>query len=721
MRYFRYFLLAGFLLTSVGSLSSRVLVSALPDVKLTVGDSATSHYILKGTFGVGTNAPELPLLFDFPDPVSRCRSYFNLKLDGTLYSLSPFVPADECIGDYVEGGTPFVSGPSIVTSWAVPDTDGLRITQTLVPERLGSGRGIVRFCWEFVNNSSESHTVGLLLVFDLLISGPIGDDAPTSIGGVYSENERVFEGDIPTDYLAFSSTPTDTSVVVARGILYGYNATIPDIFGVLDASRRYPLLWDYDFDPLWRYSDCMVFYRWNEQEMLPGDTLIIETFFGPSDMVTSSGEMTIGIPEIEITSTGCRFDPDSIFIRGFVQNKLRIPTTLFDVQLCIHLPDGFYFPCSPETRDSCRLVDPSTLLPDSVGFTSWWVWLDEAEFPEPGTVFVSFTATTTTAGVLPSSIDVPTAIPYLISMDYEVMPVSPDTAIMFFSCPSTDFVYIISGDISAVDTSSAQFLFEGEIFDCSSGRIEFVDSLIIFHPDGFVHGEEVSACIVSLYDTSGCSVLRRPGGWNFTVDLEPPSVEFVSPGEDTVVASLFEPVVIHIEDPSGIVVDSILLLLNGEPVSPDEIVWNPDDALLTYVPADGFPDSTDITVCISNVQDIAEGCGANILVDTLCRHFRVETSGINETLPLSLAIKSVQPNPFNASCRITLDIPRGIAYPASLEIYNIAGELVDNMAILPIPGEKGVIWNADNLPSGIYILSLEAGSEKVIRKLVLIR
>ncbi|MGC9315517.1 MAG: T9SS type A sorting domain-containing protein, partial [bacterium] len=93
-------------------------------------------------------------------------------------------------------------------------------------------------------------------------------------------------------------------------------------------------------------------------------------------------------------------------------------------------------------------------------------------------------------------------------------------------------------------------------------------------------------------------------------------------------------------------------------------------------------------------------------------------------LPAELSINA-SPNPFNASCKLTVDIDTpGIM---SLDIYDINGRHVANLAEEHVSaGKYSVVWEGfDNesreLPSGVYFAVLKSAGRQTQSRLVLIK
>jgi hypothetical protein len=78
------------------------------------------------------------------------------------------------------------------------------------------------------------------------------------------------------------------------------------------------------------------------------------------------------------------------------------------------------------------------------------------------------------------------------------------------------------------------------------------------------------------------------------------------------------------------------------------------------------------------------------------------------------------PNPFNPITEITFDMP--IASSAALIVFNVTGQQVAVLANgLLQSGRHRVTFNAENLPSGMYIYRLEAGSFMAAKKMLLMK
>ncbi len=88
--------------------------------------------------------------------------------------------------------------------------------------------------------------------------------------------------------------------------------------------------------------------------------------------------------------------------------------------------------------------------------------------------------------------------------------------------------------------------------------------------------------------------------------------------------------------------------------------------------------------------------------------------------PLSFELKQNYPNPFNPITKISWQSP--VSCRQTLIIFNLLGKEVAVLADKEKPaGTYEVIWNAANMPSGVYFYQLKAGSFTDTKKLLLLK
>lgn len=88
--------------------------------------------------------------------------------------------------------------------------------------------------------------------------------------------------------------------------------------------------------------------------------------------------------------------------------------------------------------------------------------------------------------------------------------------------------------------------------------------------------------------------------------------------------------------------------------------------------------------------------------------------------PESVELRQNYPNPFNPATNIVYFLPE--SQQVRVGVYNVVGQQVAVLADETMrAGEHSVVWNASDMPSGIYIVQLETGNRIFTRKITLIK
>jgi len=140
-----------------------------------------------------------------------------------------------------------------------------------------------------------------------------------------------------------------------------------------------------------------------------------------------------------------------------------------------------------------------------------------------------------------------------------------------------------------------------------------------------------------------------------------------------------------------------------------------DTTLTLSVPLD---DSASYFWRVSAIDIAGEGPYSSIA------HFTTgHTTSVDDALssiPTELNLSQNYPNPFNPSTTIRYDIPQ-LAY-VKLAVYDILGrEVASLVSESQNAGHYNVVFNAGNLPSGVYFYSLQAGDKGFVKKLLLVK
>jgi len=77
-------------------------------------------------------------------------------------------------------------------------------------------------------------------------------------------------------------------------------------------------------------------------------------------------------------------------------------------------------------------------------------------------------------------------------------------------------------------------------------------------------------------------------------------------------------------------------------------------------------------------------------------------------IPGTTGITKVYPNPFNPTVTVQYEVRE--AQPVSVKIYNTRGQMVQSYDLgLIDPGTHDLIWRAESLPAGIYMIQMKVG------------
>lgn len=89
-------------------------------------------------------------------------------------------------------------------------------------------------------------------------------------------------------------------------------------------------------------------------------------------------------------------------------------------------------------------------------------------------------------------------------------------------------------------------------------------------------------------------------------------------------------------------------------------------------------------------------------------------------MPGSLSLGQNYPNPFNPSTKITFEVP-ATGY-VTLKVYNISGTEVATLVSKPMDaGKHEVTFDASGLASGVYLYSIQQGTQTITKKMVLMK
>jgi len=89
-------------------------------------------------------------------------------------------------------------------------------------------------------------------------------------------------------------------------------------------------------------------------------------------------------------------------------------------------------------------------------------------------------------------------------------------------------------------------------------------------------------------------------------------------------------------------------------------------------------------------------------------------------IPDNYSISSIYPNPFNPVTNITYGLPEHVN--VQIVVYDLSGKQVETLINqFQTPGYHSVNWDADNLPSGVYLIKMDSGEFTQTQKVVLVK
>lgn len=114
--------------------------------------------------------------------------------------------------------------------------------------------------------------------------------------------------------------------------------------------------------------------------------------------------------------------------------------------------------------------------------------------------------------------------------------------------------------------------------------------------------------------------------------------------------------------------------------------------------------------------DVAPGGRFNFLYATST------TVGVidERAIPNHFSFLQNYPNPFNPTTNISYALTK--KEPVELTIYDLTGRKVESLVdTIQNPGCYDILWTAENLSSGVYLLSLKTGTDTHNRKMLLVK
>ncbi len=122
---------------------------------------------------------------------------------------------------------------------------------------------------------------------------------------------------------------------------------------------------------------------------------------------------------------------------------------------------------------------------------------------------------------------------------------------------------------------------------------------------------------------------------------------------------------------------------------------------------------------IHKIKYSAPPAVANLYIQQMIDKMDMELSNdYSLHVPSNFAITNLYPNPFNPILNINFDIPwSGVTY---VDILNITGAHIETLhSGFLQSGSQKISWNAESMPSGMYLVSLNSGDNSLPEKVAL--
>ncbi len=89
-------------------------------------------------------------------------------------------------------------------------------------------------------------------------------------------------------------------------------------------------------------------------------------------------------------------------------------------------------------------------------------------------------------------------------------------------------------------------------------------------------------------------------------------------------------------------------------------------------------------------------------------------------IPKEYKLQQNYPNPFNPSTTISFELPQ--KSEVNLTIYNTLGQVVATLINeVKQAGQHQIVFDASDLPNGVYIYRINAGSYSAAKKMILLK
>jgi hypothetical protein len=350
-----------------------------------------------GDFNIGTPDGR-SLLYYYPNEPAT--SNIIISIDGMTYPLEMF-SRPSC-----DGGATFDSwsndSTSIYANYTINGMFAVQVIHTPVMFSGTSGAILTRTVVTNNDQSGASHAIGVLYEYDTTVDGD--DAAQLYLGPNYVNVETCYDAPYAANYwdaLPFSGT------LVGRGTFTGGAAVTPDHLSFGQWGPMYGVCWAYacSGNP---YGDSAVLYKWDEQQVGPGGTRNVATYYGVGEIQVAPGnlQLSASIPPLSCTPNGIQPNP--------FQALINVTNTGGETcrEISVQLSNG----AGPGGTGMVTSTNPQSipfLVPNDNGAVSFTVALT----PNPAGGCVYFTAVVTSSGCPSNTIEFCVEVPACEPMD----------------------------------------------------------------------------------------------------------------------------------------------------------------------------------------------------------------------------------------------------------------------------------------------------------------
>ncbi len=549
-----------------------------------------------GRFNIGTYPDNDCLTYYYPS--SPWSSWVIVRVDGESYVSPGGGPSCTYMNPLAPGFTE-MTWPTNTDSnyfyggYEIPgmNIDVYQWLQPVYLEYPTYTTGTVFIKYIIINNDDVCHNIGALLQLDTDIADNDAAALSTILGysGIEEDFWNIDTIPFPCYWYAYEDI-TDPDALVALGIMCGYDAVPPSRFAVGSWPTFYNVDWDLapSHSP---YGDSSVLLWWYPEEICPGETLLVATYFGLGEPL--SGELILNIPVFP-SIENCEYTENPFEVLATFTNGTGV--ALSDPMATIVLPEGL----AVDTGYSATEPFTTTLLsPGEVGNASWNIRIDTEHPPtEHDSICVYVTSV---------SIDTVFSVcrdfwlPEIIApygeignpFDDAVSACNDQQLTMFFDSPN--------------DIDSFLFAVDDDTFDLSDSRIEIVGDSLVFTPSvNWANNTYHTWGIVYARDTIGCDLEDVFG--NFFVDIAPPVASDEDPADGSVLGTTdFGDITLQIIDNEREVNPATITFeVNGTEYTIDDSCLTFAGNILTFSPnLAGLTFDDGDTICCS-LTDVAD-------------------------------------------------------------------------------------------------------------------